>query len=191
MVGRAKTLRYLPYRADLFARRGGTMNAQKAAVESLQPGEVLVIEARGVTSAGTIGDLLALRAAERGAVGIVTDGAVRDVAAIGGLSIPTFHVGSHPAVLGRRHVPWETDNVIVCAGVTVQPGEIVVGDADGVVVVPEHLAEEVAVDGAEQEQQERFIAEHVRAGASVAGLYPLSGDWLAAYAAWCTKEAPR
>ena len=191
MVGRARTLRYVPFRADLFEQRGSGMNAQKRAVESLQPGEVLVIEARGVTSAGTIGDLLALRASQRGACGIVTDGAVRDVAALGALSIPTFHDGAHPAVLGRRHVPWETDVVISCAGATVQPGELVVGDGDGVVVVPEAVAGAIAHDAVEQEQEERFIALQLAKGASVAGLYPLSGEWRVAYAAWREEEAGR
>lgn len=190
MVGRARTLRYVPFRADLFRARGGGMNAQKRAVEAIGPGEVLVIDARGVSTAGTIGDLLALRAVERGATGIVTDGAVRDAAALGALEIPTYHSGTHPAVLGRRHVPWETDVAIACAGVAVEPGDVVVGDGDGVVVLPEPLVEGLACDAAEQERQERFIATRLRQGAPVTGLYPLGEDWQAAYAAWCAQEAP-
>ncbi|MGH2928372.1 MAG: fumarylacetoacetate hydrolase family protein, partial [Solirubrobacteraceae bacterium] len=191
LVGRARTLRYLPYRADLFRARGGGMNAQKRSVEAIEPGEVLVIEARGDTSAGTIGDLLAYRAQHRGAAGIVTDGAIRDLVAIGELGIPTYHAGSHSAVLGRRHVPWETDVAVACAGVAIEPGELLVGDADGVVVVPVEVAEDVARDAVEQERQERFIAEQLRAGASVVGLYPVGEEWQEAYATWCKKQAPR
>jgi regulator of RNase E activity RraA/2-keto-4-pentenoate hydratase/2-oxohepta-3-ene-1,7-dioic acid hydratase in catechol pathway len=183
-VGFARTLRYVPLREDLFAERGGGMNAQKRAVEQIRPGEILVIEARGDPTAGTVGDILALRAQVRGARGIVTDGAIRDSAALGELGIPVYYAATHPAVLGRRHVPWETNTTIACAGVTVMPGDIVAGDADGVVVVPRHLAAEVAQDAAEQELQEKFIAEQVAKGEPVDGLYPLGRKWQGAYEAW-------
>ena len=137
MAGYARTVRYLPLREDLLARYAG-MNAQKRAIEEILPGEVLVIEARGDPTAGTIGDILALRAQVRGAVGIVTDGAIRDSAALAQLEIPAYHAAVHPAVLGRRHVPWESGVAVACAGVTIQPGDILVGDADGVVVLPGH-----------------------------------------------------
>ena len=136
MAGYARTVRYLPLREDLSAAYGAGMNAQKRAIEEIRPGEVLVIEARGDPTAGTIGDILGLRAQVRGAVGIVTDGAIRDSVALAGLEIPVYHAAVHPAVLGRRHVPWETGVTVACAGVTIQPGDILVGDADGVVVLP-------------------------------------------------------
>ena len=136
MAGYARTVRYLPLREDLSAAYGGGMNAQKRAIEEIRPGEVLVIEARGDPTAGTIGDILGLRAQVRGAAGIVTDGAIRDSVALAGLEIPVYHAAVHPAVLGRRHVPWETGVTVACAGVTIQPGDILVGDADGVVVLP-------------------------------------------------------
>src|SRR5712691_3287152 len=154
MAGYARTVRYLPLREDLFAAHGGGMNAQKRAIEDIRPGEVLVIEARGDPTAGTIGDILALRAQVRGAAGIVTDGAIRDSAALARLEIPAYHAAVHPAVLGRRHVPWETGVTVACAGVTIQPGDILVGDADGVVVLPPGIAAEVLADAQEQERQE-------------------------------------
>jgi regulator of RNase E activity RraA/2-keto-4-pentenoate hydratase/2-oxohepta-3-ene-1,7-dioic acid hydratase in catechol pathway len=184
MAGFARTLRYVPFREDLFAERGGGFNAQKRAIEQVRPGEILLIEARGDPTAGTVGDILALRAQVRGAKGIVTDGAIRDSEALAHLAIPVYYAATHPAVLGRRHVPWETNTTIACAGVTVQPGDIVAGDGDGVVVVPRHLAMEVARDAAEQELQEQFIAEQVAKGQPVDGLYPIGKKWQAAYQAW-------
>jgi regulator of RNase E activity RraA/2-keto-4-pentenoate hydratase/2-oxohepta-3-ene-1,7-dioic acid hydratase in catechol pathway len=189
MAGYARTVRYLPLREDLSAARGTGMNAQRRAVEQIRPGEVLVIEARGEPTAGTIGDILALRAQVRGAAGVITDGAVRDSAALAGLEIPVYHAAVHPAVLARRHVPWETGVTVACAGVTIQPGDICVGDADGVVVLPPAIAAEVLADASEQERQEEFIATRVAAGEPIEGLYPLGEAWLPAYQAWL-RERP-
>jgi 5-oxopent-3-ene-1,2,5-tricarboxylate decarboxylase / 2-hydroxyhepta-2,4-diene-1,7-dioate isomerase len=184
MAGFARTLRYVPFREDLFAAHGGGMNAQKRAIEQLRANEILLIEARGDPTAGTVGDILALRAQVRGAKGMVTDGAIRDSEALKNLAIPVYYAATHPAQLGRRHVPWEANATIACAGVTVQPGDIVAGDGDGVIVIPRHLASEVARDAAEQELQEQFIAEQVAKGQPVDGLYPLGKKWQAAYRAW-------
>lgn len=184
LVGTAHTLRYLPLREDLFERYGGGMNAQKRAVEELRPGQVLVMDARRDTTAGTLGDILALRAWKRGAEGVVTDGGLRDSAAVADLGLPVFHAGAHPAVLGRRHVPWDTGLPIACGGALVQPGDVLVGDADGVVVIPPGLAAGLAADAAEQEAQERFITERVAAGEPVDGLYPLGPRWRDAYDTW-------
>ncbi|MEU6375446.1 fumarylacetoacetate hydrolase family protein [Streptomyces sp. NPDC046909] len=189
MVGVAHTLRYLPLREDLFKRHGTGMNAQKRAIEELRPGHVLVMDARRDASAGTLGDILALRARTRGAAGVVTDGAVRDSAAVAELGLPVYAAGSHPSVLGRRHVPWDTGVPIACGGALVQPGDLIVGDADGVVVVPPELADELVADCREQERQERFIAEQVAAGESVEGLYPLGSNWRDAYENWCKGES--
>ncbi|WP_409185749.1 fumarylacetoacetate hydrolase family protein [Amycolatopsis sp. VS8301801F10] len=184
LIGRARTLRYVPFREDLFKSHGGGFNAQKRAIDSLNPGDVLVIEARGEKGTGTIGDILALRAQVRGAAGIVTDGGVRDLAAVAALDIPTYHSGPHPAVLGRRHVPWDVDITIACGGATVQPGDVIVGDSDGVLVIPPHMAEKIADAAIEQERQETFIAEQVANGESVDGLYPMNEHWKARYAQW-------
>lgn len=188
MVGPARTLRFIPGREDLFAAHGGGYNAQKRAFDSLNPGEVLVIEARGERGTGTVGDILALRAKTRRAAGIVTDGGVRDLAAVTGLGIPAYHAGAHPAVLGRRHVPWDTDVTIACGGTAVQPGDIIVGDDDGVLVIPPALIEELVTDAIEQERQETFIAEQVAAGESVDGLYPLNGEWKERYRQWLSAR---
>jgi regulator of RNase E activity RraA/2-keto-4-pentenoate hydratase/2-oxohepta-3-ene-1,7-dioic acid hydratase in catechol pathway len=193
MAGFARTLRYVPFREDLFAACGGTLpggglNAQKRAVEQVRRGEILVIEARGDPTAGTVGDILALRAQVRGAAGIVTDGAIRDSQPLHAMDLPVYYGATHPAVLGRRHVPWEVNTAIACAGVTVTPGDIIVGDGDGVIVIPAHLAMEVARDAAEQELQEEFAAAMVAKGESVDGLYPLGKRWQAAYEAWLAER---
>jgi regulator of RNase E activity RraA/2-keto-4-pentenoate hydratase/2-oxohepta-3-ene-1,7-dioic acid hydratase in catechol pathway len=189
MAGFARTVRYVPYREDLFKAKGGGFNAQKQAIEQVRPGEILVIEARGDPTAGTVGDILALRAAVRGARGIVTDGAIRDSRALAELNIPIYYSATHPAVLGRRHVPWETNVTVACAGVAIQPGDLIAGDADGVIVIPRDLALEVAEASAEQERQERFITERVAGGESVDGLYPLGPKWRPAYEAWLKENS--
>ncbi|MFF7777081.1 fumarylacetoacetate hydrolase family protein [Streptomyces tanashiensis] len=188
MVGVAHTLRYLPLREDLFQRHGNGMNAQKRAIEELRPGHVLVMDARRDASSGTLGDILALRALKKGAAGVVTDGGLRDSAAVAELGLPVFHAGAHPSVLGRRHVPWDTGVPIACGGALVQPGDILVGDDDGVVVVPPELAQQLINDCQEQEREERFITEQVAAGEGIDGLYPLGPHWREAYEVWCEKN---
>ncbi|MET4158852.1 fumarylacetoacetate hydrolase family protein [Agromyces sp. PvR057] len=183
IVGLAKTLRFVPFRPDLFATHGGGFNAQKLAFDTVAPGEVLVIEARGERGTGTVGDVLALRAQVRGAAGIVTDGGVRDFDAVAGFEIPVFSQGPHPSVLGRRHVPWEVDVTIACGGAAVQPGDVIVGDGDGVVVIPPHLVEEVVAEAVAQEAEEAWVAEQVAGGASVDGLFPMNAAWRKRYEA--------
>ena len=182
-VGTARTLRFVPHREDLFAARGGGYNAQKRAFDAVDAGEVIVIEARGETGSGTLGDILALRAHARGAAAIVTDGGVRDAEAVAAVGIPVFTAGAHPAVLGRRHVPWETDVAVGCGGTTVEPGDILVGDGDGVIVIPPHLAEEVADAALAQEAEDAWIARQVASGHPIAGLFPLNAQWRARYEA--------
>jgi len=181
LVGRAKTLRFIPFRPDLFAAHGGGFNAQKQAFDTVQPGEVLVVEARGERRTGTVGDVLALRAKFRGAAGVVTDGGVRDADVVAEIGLPVFTQGPHPAVLGRRHVPWETDVTIACGGAAVQPGDVIVGDGDGVIVIPPALVEEVLAETETQEREDAWVAEQVAAGASVDGLFPMNAEWRARY----------
>ena len=184
LVGTARTLRFVPNREDLFERHGGGYNAQKRAFDTVAAGEVLVIEARGETGSATLGDVLALRAHARGAAGIVTDGAVRDADAVAAVGIPVWSAGNHPAVLGRKHVPWEADVTVACGGTTIQPGDIVVGDADGVIVLPPALAEEVVDAALAQEDEDAWVAQQVAAGHAVHGLFPMDAQVRARYDAW-------
>ena len=195
MVGRARTLRYVALREDLQPRYAAGMNAQKQAVESATPGDVLVIEARGVPDAATIGGILATRAFARGAAGIVTDGALRDTPAIAAIGQPVYHLSSHGATLGRMHMPFSIDAPITCAGVFVEPGDVVVGDGEGVVVIPMALVADVVRDAIEQEAREAFALERVAAGESVVGLFPLGPERMQEFVAWrasrSSDEAPR
>jgi 2-keto-4-pentenoate hydratase/2-oxohepta-3-ene-1,7-dioic acid hydratase in catechol pathway/regulator of RNase E activity RraA len=189
IVGLARTLRYVPNREDLFKTHGGGFNAQKKAIDSVNPGEILVMEARGEKGTGTIGDILALRAQVRRAAAIITDGGVRDFSAVAAMDMPTYYANPHPAVLGRRHIPWDTDITIACGGTTVQPGDIIVADADGILVIPPALAAELADDSIAQEREEAFITEMVQQGNSVDGLYPLNAEWRARYENWEAGKA--
>ncbi|WP_154096083.1 fumarylacetoacetate hydrolase family protein [Microbacterium testaceum] len=180
-VGTARTLRFVPHREDLFASHGGGQNAQKRAFDAVGEGEVIVIEARGETGSGTLGDILAIRAHARGAAAIVTDGGVRDAEAVAAVGIPVFTAGAHPAVLGRRHVPWETDVAVGCGGTTVEPGDILVGDGDGVIVIPPGIAEEVVDAALAQEAEDAWIAEQVASGHPIEGLFPMNAEWRARY----------
>jgi 5-oxopent-3-ene-1,2,5-tricarboxylate decarboxylase/2-hydroxyhepta-2,4-diene-1,7-dioate isomerase len=183
-VGTARTLRFVPFREDLFASHGVGYNAQKRTFDAVEEGEVLVIEARGERGSATLGDVLAIRAHARGAAAIVTDGGVRDTEAVAAVGIPVFSAGPHPAVLGRKHVPWDADITVACGGATVQPGDVLVGDADGVIVIPPGIAEEVADAALAQEDEDGWIAQQVAAGHPVDGLFPMNAEWRARYDEW-------
>ncbi|MFF1831214.1 fumarylacetoacetate hydrolase family protein [Paenarthrobacter sp. NPDC058040] len=188
VVGLARTLRYVPNREDLFKTHGGGFNAQKRAIDSVNEGEILVMEARGEKGTGTVGDILALRAQVRGAAAIITDGGVRDYSAVAELEMPTYFANPHPAVLGRRHIPWDTDITIACGGATVQPGDIIVADSDGILVIPPAIAEELADECIAQEKEEVFIFRMVQEGNSVDGLYPMNAEWQARYKKWTAEQ---
>lgn len=183
IVGVAKTLRFVPNREDLFEKFGGGFNAQKRVFDSVRPGEIIVIEARGEKGSGTLGDILAIRANAAGAAGIITDGGVRDMDAVTAVGIQVYSNGAHPAVLGRKHVPFDTDLTIACGGTTVQPGDILVGDDDGVIVIPPAIAEEVVDAALAQEEEDAWIADKVAAGNPVDGLFPMNAQWRAQYEA--------
>ncbi|MFW0181740.1 fumarylacetoacetate hydrolase family protein [Rothia sp. P5766] len=188
LVGTAKTLRFVPNREDLFKSHGGGYNAQKRCFDSVQAGEVIVIEARGSSQSGTLGDILALRAQHRGAAGVVTDGGVRDYAEVQRIGLPVFSQGPHPAVLGRRHVPWESDVAIACGNATVLPGDVIVGDDDGVIVIPLDLVDEVAAAAQAKEEEDAWVAQRVAQGNPVDGLFPPTGQWKEAYQAFVQSQ---
>lgn len=173
MLGYAHTLRYVPKRED-FERREQGPNAQRRAVESIEQDEILIVEARGEAHAGTIGDIFAQRVKSLGGAGVITDGALRDTPAIARIGLPVYHQSSHAATLGRFHTPLDHQIPIACAGVTVFPGDIIVGDGEGAVVIPALIAEEVANASYIQEIEEEFAFLKVAEGESSIGLFPLS-----------------
>jgi 2-keto-4-pentenoate hydratase/2-oxohepta-3-ene-1,7-dioic acid hydratase in catechol pathway/regulator of RNase E activity RraA len=189
LLGYAYTLRYVPLREDVRDAESGELNAQKRAIESIGPEEVLVIDARREPNAGTIGDILAARALARGAAGIVTDGGLRDSGTMALLEIPAYYQAAHPSVLGRLHFPLETNVPIACGGALVMPGDVIVGDRDGVLVLPAALAEQVALDALAQESREAWALERVQAGESVRGVYPLSEARRDEFEAWAAAAA--
>jgi 5-oxopent-3-ene-1,2,5-tricarboxylate decarboxylase/2-hydroxyhepta-2,4-diene-1,7-dioate isomerase len=191
MVGIARTLRYLPMREDLIPVYATRTNAQRDAVESLQPGEVLVISARDVPDAGTIGDIYAMRATMLGAVGVVTDGATRDTPALAAMDIPVYHRAAHGSTYRRHHMPVDQQVPIACAGVTVLPGDVMVGDDEGVVCIPAALVDEVAAEAAEQELAEEWALQQVAAGRSTDGTFPITDDRRPEYEAWRAARETR
>lgn len=187
MVGRAFTLRYVPAREDVGVkgiRPDNETNLQRRAVESVGPGEVLVIDARGELGAAVLGDILATRVARRGAAGIVTDGSFRDSPGFAAIDLPAYHRAPNAALSWLVHHPADVNVPIGCGGVLVLPGDVVVGDAEGVVVIPAQVAEDVAEAAAEQELVEEFALERVREGESIGDFYPLAESQRAAYEEW-------
>jgi regulator of RNase E activity RraA len=191
MVGYAFTLRYVPAREDVAMQVNydNTTNVQRLAVEAIGPDEVLVIDARGDVRAASFGHIIATRIKQRGAAGLVTDGALRDTPAFRQLDLPTYIKAPHATASSVAHHPVDMNVPIGCGGVLVMPGDVVVGDAEGVVVIPAAVAEEVAHDTYEQEILEEFVLSKVEAGASIRGIYPPDEKTLAEFAAW-RKQCP-
>lgn len=173
-VGEAFTLRYIPAREDLDVLEAfnDPMHPQRRAIEQVQPGQVLVSDCRGDARAASGGEILITRLAKRGASAVVTDGSVRDSRGASKSGIPVYTAGVSATINLALHHAVEFQVPIGCAGVPVYPGDILVGDHDGIVVIPRHLAKEVAEPAAEQERLERFIKTKIDAGAALPGTYP-------------------
>jgi regulator of RNase E activity RraA len=162
----------IPVRADLLKTIKEDANPQRQLVESIGVGEVLVMDARGTTASATIGNILTTRAQMRGAAGIVSDGCFRDSPAIAAMDFPTYARGRHAGMNTSALFPADINVPIGCGGVAVVPGDVIVGDAEGVIIIPYPIVEEVAAAALAQEQIEDFILEKVRGGASTIALYP-------------------
>ncbi len=186
MVGYAFTLRYIPAREDLADELyDNTKNVQRLAVETVGPDDVLIIDARGDVSTGaTLGHILGTRITLRGAAGLVTDGALRDTPGFKELDLPSYIKAPHANTSFIAHHPVEVQVPIGCAGVAVIPGDVIVGDAEGVVVIPAKMAEEVAHAAYEQEIREEFIQEKIDSGSSILGVYPPNEETLAEFEQW-------
>jgi regulator of RNase E activity RraA len=187
MVGEAYTLRYMPAREDLNRLDvfRDPSHPQRKAVEECPPGHVLVMDSRMDARAASAGGILVARLMARGVAGVVTDGGFRDSAEIAMLGIPAYHQRpSAPTNLTLHHAI-ELNVPIGCGDAPVFPGDVIVGDADGVIVIPAHLADEIAVEATEMTAYEDFVAEQVKAGHTIRGLYPATDEAnLARFAAW-------
>jgi regulator of RNase E activity RraA len=190
MVGEAFTLRYIPSREDIdvSAVFEDYEHPQRKAVETVPAGHVLVIDCRQDNRAAGAGSILVARTMMRGAAGVVTDGGLRDSPTIEALDYPVYYNGrSAPTNLTRHHAV-DINVPIGCGEVPVYPGDVLVGDQEGVVVIPRHLADELALQGTEQTRFEDYVTERILAGQSIFGLYPPNAETLAAYAAWKAKR---
>jgi regulator of RNase E activity RraA len=178
MVGEAFTLRYIPAREDLnpitvFQDRA---HPQRRAVEECPPGAVFVVDSRKDPRAASAGAILVARLMVRGCAGVVTDGGFRDAPEIARLAIPADHNRPAPPTNLTCHQALDVNVPIGCGDVAVFPGDVMVGDAEGVAVVPAHLAAEVAAEAVEMTAFEDFVAEEVLKGRSILGLYPATEE---------------
>src|SRR5712675_2473267 len=174
MVGPAYTLRYIPAREDLdhlgvFEDRS---HPQRKGIEECPPGHVFVIDSRRDPSAASAGGILVTRLWKRGVAGVVTDGGFRDTPEIAKLPFATYHAAPAAPTNLIKHHAVDLNVPVACGEVAVYPGDIMAGDGEGVVVIPHHIAEEVAVEAFEQTAFEDFVQEKVEEGRSIFGIYP-------------------
>jgi len=191
VAGPAFTVRFVPAREDLatpesYAKSGSFRDA----IEACPSGSIMVIDGRGSREAATLGDILIARLKAKGVLAAVTDAPVRDIAEVRKVGLPVFSAGAAapPSITDLAYAGHS--ELIGCGGVAVAPGDMVVGDADGVVVVPGALVAEAAEAGTEQERFERFVQMRVLQGHPVVGLYPPNADSLAAYQRWVADGEP-
>ncbi len=187
LVGEAFTLRYMPAREDLnsitvFRDRS---HPQRKAVEDCPPGAVLVMDSRKDARAASAGSILVTRLMQRGVAGVVTDGGFRDSAEIGQLNFPAYHHRPSAPTNLTLHQAIDINVPIGCGDAPVFPGDVILGDSDGVIVIPANLADEIATEAVEMTAFEDFVAEQVRKGRSIFGLYPATDDQtMVDFAAW-------
>ena len=190
MVGEAFTLRNIPCREDLdqasvFENRD---HPQRKAFDTVPAGHVLVIDCRGDTRAASGGGILTARLKVRGAAGLVSDGCLRDSDEIGAMDFPVYCAGPAAPLNLARHHAVDFNVPIACGGVAVYPGDLVMGDADGVTIVPRHLADEVSREAVQMEEFELFVTEQVQGGQPLIGTYPPTTEVRERYAEWLKKR---
>lgn len=186
VVGPAFTLRYIPAREDITVPQytSDPESPQRKAIEVAPPGSVVVMDCRRETWAAGLGGILARRLQRRGVAGVVLDGGLRDFDEVERAGFAVFCCGPTAPPNNVLHHPVEFNTPIACGKVAVFPGDIIVGDRDGVAVLPRYLAEEVAEAALDQEQKEAFLLEKVDGGASIVGVYPPSEQTLTEYEEW-------
>jgi len=184
IVGPAFTMRFVPAREDLAVPEAwASPRSTRAAIEDMPAGVIAVADARGVTEAAIFGDILVARMRQRNVAALVTDGTMRDAAGVLATGLPVWCTGAAApsSVAGHIFVGWQEP--IGCGGVAVFPGDIIVADGDGAVVIPAALVEEVAKLGTEQERFENWALAEVQRGLPLPGLYPPNAETKARYEA--------
>lgn len=185
IVGEAFTLRFVPAREDLATPASwGSPISTRAAIEEMPEGCICVIDAMGISDAGVFGDILCARMAKRKVAALITDGVVRDLTGVLATGLPVWCRGAAapPSVAGLTFVGWNES--IGCGGVAIIPGDIIVVDGDGAVVIPRALLAEIVAEAPAQERMEGWIIDQVEAGARLPGLYPMNDETRARYQAW-------
>lgn len=184
--GTARTVHTLPMREDLIAAQneGRRPNLQARSVDTARAGDVLVVAMGGETRTAFMGDIMTTYLAVKGVAGVVLDGGVADAAAISQIDIPVFAMGNAAKPLGSHRVVIDLDVPVACDGVTIFPGDVLVGDGNGVAVIPAALVPEIAQAAADREALEAFVVEKVRNGAPLAGTYPPNEATLREYDAY-------
>jgi regulator of RNase E activity RraA len=189
LVGPAFTLRFVPVREDLATPESWAKPiSTRGAIEAMPEGVIAVADAMGVATAGIFGDILTMRMMKRNVTALVTDGVIRDKAGVLASKLPVWCVGTAaPAsVNGLTFVGWQEP--IACGGCAIFPGDVIVCDDDGAVVIPQNLVEFVAEEGAEHERMETWIVSEVERGEKLPGLYPMNEETRARYQAWKKKS---
>lgn len=187
MVGPAFTLRYIPAREDRnpLTEFRNPEHPQRVAIETCPEGHVMVMDSRKQALAASAGDILITRLMKRGGAGVVTDGGFRDAYNIAELSMPAYHTRPSSPTNLTNNEAIAINEPIGCGDAPVFPGDIIVGDADCVIVIPAHMADEVADEAVEMTVFEDFVIEQVQDGAAIIGLYPCTRDeHQAAFAEW-------
>jgi len=186
MVGFAFTMRYIPAREDLnpITVFQDPKHPQRVAVDTCPPGAVLVMDSRKDARAASAGSILVSRLMKRGCAGVVTDGGFRDAQEIARLPMPAYHHRPSAPTNLTLHQALDINVPIGCGDAPVFPGDVLVGDGDGVVVIPAHLADEIAAEAVEMTAYEDFVTEEVLQGRAVIGLYPATPDTRVEFDAW-------
>ena len=182
IVGPAFTLRFVPVREDLATPASwSSPTSTRAAIEAMPEGAIAIVDARGALGAGIFGDILSARMKKRGVAALITDGVVRDIAGVLSTGLPVWCAGAAapPSVASLTFVGWQEP--IGCGGAAIFPDDIIVADDDGVVVIPQAMAAEVAAESAEQERLEAWIMREVERGVPLPGLYPPNAETKARY----------
>lgn len=189
IVGEAFTLRFVPMREDLATPESwASPTSTRAAIEAMPAGVIAVADAMGVRDAGIFGDILAERMKVRGVAGLVTDGVMRDGAGVRSTHLPIWcsGVAAPASVAGLTFVGW--NEPVACGGTAVFPGDVIMADGDGAVVIPKAMVAAVAEAGLEQELFEGWAHMEVRNGAALPGLYPPNEATRARYAEWRARR---